>query len=378
MGAMTKRSPLHIGFLADPRSVHTRRWLSALLERGYRVSLLIGTDDELDERLPRKVEVCRYRRFGPRRVPFLSSLQGRRALRALLAQVRPDILHAHYVSRYGWQGRLSGFRPFVVTAWGSDLLVTPRQSLRARLWARATLHGADLVTVPSEALAAVARGFGARPDRLRRIAFGVDTSRFVPAVRHDDALRPLALAGRRIVFSPRAIKLIYRQETVVAALAHLPDDVVAVLPGRNADAGLRNELQRLTDRLGLGERVVVVDEISDELMLALYQAADVVVSVPESDGLPVSVLEAMACGTPVLISDLPGPREALGPDADRALVRVPSPPPLACAIQEVLDMPAAEREALVGRLRARAVDLFDFERNLDAMDKLYTSLVRAR
>lgn len=369
--------PLHLAYLADPASVHTQRWLGFFAARGHRVSLLIGQDDAAATGLDPRIEIHRYHRFGPRRIPLLPSVLGRWNLRRLLARLRPDVLHAHYVSRYGWQARLSSFHPLVVTPWGSDLLVTPRRSPRARAWSRATLRSADLVTVHSQQLREVAVAMGARADRVARVEFGVDTTAFSPGEPDAGRLAALGLGGWRILFSPRAARPNYRQDLVVAALASLPEDVVAILPGRGADAGVLEQVQASAEAIGAATRVRVLPEIGPDLMLDLYRAAAVVVSVPESDGLPVTLLEAMACGTPAVASDLPGPREALGPDGAAFLVPRGDAAALADAVRTILALSPADRGRLGEALRARAVEEFDATRSMLRMESLYRGLARA-
>lgn len=359
-------TPLRLAYLADPNSVHTRRWIGFFADRGHEVHLLVGIDDEVRPGLHDRVVLHRYRRFGRRRVSFLSSLQGRASLRELLARLRPDVLHAHYLSRYGWQARLSGFHPYVVTPWGSDLFVTPRRSLRARLWARWTLHGADLVTVVSSQMEAAAVALGARPGRIRRIQFGVDTARFLPG--------PAAKADGRFLFSPRSLRPLYRHETVLEAWAALPADVRLVMSGRHADPAYRSSLEARATDLGLSNRLSILDEIDDEAMLALYRSCAAVVSVPESDGLPVTVLEAMACGSPVVVSDLPAVRELLAPVSAHLIVPVGDSQRLSTAVGAVLRMNGQERSALANALRTRVVSEADQAANMSEMEELYRQL----
>ena len=111
-------------------------------------------------------------------------------------------------------------------------------------------------------------------------------------------------------------------------------------------------------------------------MLVLYQAADAVISVPESDGLPSSVLEAMACGVPVVVSDLPGPREALGPDHLELVVPVGDADALARVVNRLLATPEGSRRALGAMLRARAIERFNHTACMLEMERLYLSLVR--
>ncbi|MFP5463100.1 MAG: glycosyltransferase, partial [Gammaproteobacteria bacterium] len=83
------------------------------------------------------------------------------SMRRALAALRPDVVHAHYLARFGWSAALAGVRPLVVTPWGSDLLQVRRGQLRTRLWNRFALRRADLVTVSSEGMRAAAIAAGA-------------------------------------------------------------------------------------------------------------------------------------------------------------------------------------------------------------------------
>ena len=366
--------PLRLAYLADPNSVHTRRWLAFFVERGHEVHLLVGEQDDVRD-LPEAIRLQRYQRFGRRRLPLVSSLQGRGRLRALLRAIDPDVLHAHYLTRHGWQARLSGFRPYVVSPWGSDLFVTPRASWRARVWARLTLAGADLVTVVSTHMATVVAGYGVRPDRIERIHFGVDTDRFSP---EPSAARPGLVGGRRFVLAPRAIRPIYRPDVVVDAFARLPSDLVLLMTTRGADPDTLAETRRRIDRHDIAGRVVLADSIDDELMVELCRTAELVVSVPESDAIPISVLEAMSCARPVVASDLPGPRELIGPHAPELLVAVGDVSATADAMDRVLGMPADRRSELGAAFRADVLAAADRRRNMERMELLYHQLRERR
>ena len=362
--------PLRLAYLADPNSVHTRRWLGFFAERGHEVHLLVGERDEVRD-LPDGITLHRYRRFGPRRLPLVSSLQGRGRLRVALRSINPDVLHAHYLTRHGWQARLSGFHPYVASPWGSDLFVTPRESLRARIWAWLTLVGADLVTVVSDHMHDEVARYGVAAHRIERVRFGVDTDRFVP----DPSARAPELVGeRRFILAPRAIRPIYRPDVVIDAFARLSADVVLVMTTRNADGETLADVERRIARLDLNDRVLLAGEIDDALMLALCRTAEVVISVPESDAIPVSVLEAMSCARPVVATDLPGPRELLGPYSPELLVPVGDVAATTSAIRRALEMSPGARASLGGALRADVVATADRRRNMERMEELYERL----
>ena len=370
--------PLRLAFLADPNSVHTRRWIGFFAERGHDVHLLIGEGNRLQPDLNGKVAVHRYRRFGAWRLPLVSSLQGGTALRRLLARIHPDVLHAHYLSGYGWQARLSGFHPYVVTIWGSDVFETPDRSIRERWWARQTLGSADLVTVMTSDMRATATALGARRDRVVKVQFGLDTDRFAPGPADLVLANRLGVAHRRIIFSPRAIQPLYRHEIVARAMAQLGNDVVVVMSARNADLAYLSRLRRLVKDLGVIDRVMILDEISDADMVGLYRLADAVVSVPNSDGLPLSVLEAMACGRPIVASDLPGLREVLDGGMDDYLVPAGDTAALNAALRRALALPVDQRETMGRHLRRLAMDFADYRTNMLLMEDHYRRLSAER
>jgi L-malate glycosyltransferase len=366
---------LRLAFIGDPNSVHTRRWLAFFADRGHEVHLLEGFGTQLRTELPSGITLHRYAAFG-RRIRFLSLLETRRELNGLLRRLRPDVLHAHFLSRYGWQARLSGFHPLVVSPWGSDLYVAPRRSPRARLWAWITLRSADLVTVVSEQMRSTVISAGAHPDRVRTIQFGVDTARFQPGPVPDEVIARLGLAGRHVIFSPRAARPMYRHETILEAVRQLPADVRLVMTGRNADEAYLAAFLATAERAGIADRVIVIDDIDDDTHLALHRLAAAVVSTPATDGFPVSVLEAMACGTPVVAGDIPPVRAVLGVIAPELLVPVGDPDALAGALARAISMSAEERKVLGGALRQYTLAVADYETNMLRMEALYRELAR--
>jgi glycosyltransferase involved in cell wall biosynthesis len=370
------RRPLRLAYLGDPNSVHLRRWIEHFADAGHDVHLLAGDRVAIQPGISSKVTIDRYRRFGAVRLPVVSSLQGRGPLRRLLRTIAPDLLHAHYLTGHGWQARLSGFHPWVMTVWGSDLLVAPDHSIRARWWARRSLGAADLVTVATTQLRERAIALGARPDRLATVRFGVDTNRYVPGPPDPEWAAQLGPGGRRVIFSPRAVRPLYRHETVVRSVAGLDPDSLLVMGDRGADPAYLASLLRLGEELGIGGQIRVLSGMTDEDMPALYRLADVVVSVPESDGLPLTVLEAMACGAPVVVSDLPGLREFLGARFPDVLVPVGDVDALRQALATALAQTAEGRASIGRAMRELVVAEADHRTQLAVMEERYRSLIR--
>jgi L-malate glycosyltransferase len=366
--------PLRLAFLGEPNSVHLRRWLSYFAERGHRVHLLEGFGAAIKPGLDERIRVERYRAFGRLRAPLLSSLHSRRELRQVIGRVRPDVLHAHFVRRFGWQGGLAGFHPYVVSPWGSDLLVVPRSAWRTRRWNRNALRAADLVTVASEHMRGAALRSGATPGRIEVVQHGVDTRRFSPGPPPRDLGERLGLGDGAMIFSPRTVRPLYRHETVIDAFAELSGDPILVMSAAYADAAYLASLRGRISARGIADRVRIVDAIVHDEMPAHFRLARAVVSVPESDSFPVSLLEAMSCAAPVIASDLPAARAVLEPMAPGSLVPVGDAGALASALRRALAMTDDERRRRGEVLRRHVVQHADYEANMARMAALYRQL----
>ncbi|MGZ6339826.1 MAG: glycosyltransferase, partial [Candidatus Limnocylindrales bacterium] len=264
---------LTLAFLGDPDSVHTRRWLGFFAERGHAVHLFVSAGEPRTPGLPEAIQLEAYPGYG-RHLRPRGGLAATRSLRRRLRDLRPDVLHAHYVTRYGWLGRLSGYHPFVVTAWGSDVFRIGSASPVARWLTRHALTSADLVTVVSDELGRAAVATGARPAVVRRVQFGVDGSRFLPGPAPAALRDRLGLEGCRVVFAPRAIRPVYRQATVVEALPTLPPDVVVVMSALRSDPATLDDLLRLAEHLGVADRLRLVEAMPHPEMADYYRLAD--------------------------------------------------------------------------------------------------------
>lgn len=369
---------LRLAFLADPNETHTRRWVRWFADHGHRVHLVAPADMELESPLPDGVTLVRLPAYGGRRVRPLGYLEARRAMRRTLGPLDPDVLHVHYLTGYGWLAWLSGVRPYVVTVWGSDVFRTLPASRKARWLGRLALRGAATVTADSRDLALGAIAGGARPGRTRLIQFGVDAARFAPGPGDPLVRERLGLPPGRLVFSARTLIGFYRHDVALQALARLPADVVMLLSARHEDPATRASLEELIDELGLRARVRIVDTIAHEDMAAVVRLADVVLSIPETDGTPVTVLEALAAGRPVIATDVPSVREWLARVDPANLVPAGDVEATALAIGRVLAMPADDASRIAETGRRIVLAEADHDANMRAMEGIYRRLVAAR
>ena len=366
--------PLRLAFLGDANSIHLREWLGFFAGRGHEVTLLLPENLEVEAGLPDGIAIERFVPFNHRRSRLLGVLDARGSLRRALRRVRPHVLDAQYLTVNGWHAWMSGFHPYVVSVWGSDVLVTPRSSRRGAMYARPALRSADMVVGGSAAVVDAAVSLGARRERAFAIPYGIDRTLFSRGTDPAGLRQRLGLMGRRVIFSPRAMTALYRHSIVVEALARLPADVSVVMVGYLADASELERVRRRAHELGVTDRLVVVPSIDHSEMPDYYRLADVVVSVPVSVSTPITLFEALACGRPVVASDLPAVREVMGRLDPEALVPAEDPVAAAAAITRVLSLTSADRRVIAERGEALVAELADRDRNLSRVEELYRGL----
>lgn len=348
---------MRILFFADASSVHTRRWVAAVAERGARAVVITRQPADV----PGAEEVITVAPGSDKLSWFTALPQVRRVAREVAARFQPDLVHGHYVTSYGLWATACGLRvPKVLTAWGSDILVTPRQSRLMRMVVAWSMHHADLVTADSmDMIDEIARYHPAGP--CHQILWGADTDKFVPATPAE---------GFEVV-SLRTWEPNYNIDVIIDAFAR----VVAERPDTQMTlhllgGGLQQaELEQKVKHLGVQDHVQFHGRVGDAEMVAAIQRSRVSVSVPTSDATSVSVLESMACGLPIIASDLPANRQWI--DAQGGwIVTVRDVDALTQALLQAHDHP--EQAAQRGRHNHARIEREASRRGqMDAMWRLY-------
>jgi glycosyltransferase involved in cell wall biosynthesis len=171
--------------LAEPRSTHTLKWVRALDAAGVEIHVFGLWDYDAEQYRHQDRVRVHTEGFDPavigRSETSLNKLQYLGALPRLWRFVRtyrPDILHAHYASSHGLLGALSGFHPFVLSVWGSDVYDFPHRSLAHQALLRFNLARADRLLSTSHVMAKETSKYTRKP--IEVTPFGVDLEHFQP------------------------------------------------------------------------------------------------------------------------------------------------------------------------------------------------------
>lgn len=262
-------------------------------------------------------------RIGMNVTPLTLALAARPALaEAIASGFDFDAIDAHYFYPDGVAAALLAKwfdRPLVVTARGSDLtqiarIATPRRMIR---WAAD--RASAIVTVCS-ALKDEVRALGVDGDKVEVLRNGVDLAGFTPIPPATARARLGLPADARVVASVGHLIPRKGHELVIAALAALPaafSSTTLLIAGSGPE---HDALVALAARLGVADRVRFLGQLAHDRLPTVYSASDALVLASSNEGWANVLLEAMACGTPVVATDVGGSREVV--DAPEAGVLV--------------------------------------------------------
>lgn len=300
-----------------------------------------------------------------------------------LLRQRADIFHAHYAAEVGtWLAWLLGRRPLAISVMGGDVLFDEQGSLGllGRWLTRRALLGADLITVKTPDLAEVVAGFGVPRDRIEVVIWGVD----LDIHRFDDSAgqafrQEIGIAPDQvIVFSPRIMHPFYNIDLLVEAwpevLRKVPQAVLVISTFGGTEA-YRKHLERRAKEQGVAHAVVFAAARLPARMPGAYSGSDLIVSIPPSDGFPQAVLEAAACGRPMVLSNLARLHSFLKPDID-VLYTATDAAAISRTIVAALTEPAASTRRAEAAHRKVAAGA-NFRENVDRVERRFTQLMKA-
>lgn len=298
-----------------------------------------------------------------------------------------DIVHSHYWLS-GWIGRLARERwsiPFVQTfhtlgrVKNRDLGDPEGEPAVRLVIEERVAQAADCVLAPTLGEAAdLVRLYGARPYRVRVLSPGVDTERFTPGDA-PAARAALGLGERPVVLFAGRLQPLKAPHVALRAIAHLAasrpglDPVLLVLGGPSGSGGISHaDLAAEAHALGIGARLKFHEPVPHDRLPEYYRAADLVLVPSRSESFGLVALEAAACGTPVVASDVGGLRTAVVDGETGILVRGADPAAFARAAARILSDAAVRGR--MSRASAEFARDFDWRRAAGYLLSLYEEL----
>ena len=230
-------------------------------------------------------------------------------LKRVIDQVQPDLIQAGPLHLSAYLAARCGFQPLVSMSWGYDLLYDAPRSAKIRQAIRFTLENSAAMVGDCNTIRQLAISYGMPDERIVTFPWGIDLEHFSPADAPTPGDQIVSSRKEFVILSTRGWEPIYGVEEIarafVQAAAHRPE-LRLVMLGSGSQAVL---IQKILGDGGVLDKVQFPGQVDQTRLPGYYQSADLYISASHSDGTSISLLEALACGKPVIVSDIPGNRE---------------------------------------------------------------------
>ncbi len=356
---------MRILFIGSKRSNHTKKWTDSLIERGHEVLLVCRNEkDDPSVILNKEVKIHMLKYGG-----LKSYLLNVPEMKKIYREYSPDVVNVHYVSGYGAMARWAGLRPLVLNIYGSDIFLVPKSGMINRVILKKTLKYADALASTSRVMADATREFLCDSEKEITITpFGVDINRFSPSTKRIKHERP-------VITIVKYLRPVYDIELLIRgfSLAYDQLDVKPILK-IYGNGPLKSELVALAKSLGKEDSISFYDTIPNTEVPQVIRDSDIFVNCSKSESFGVTVVEGMACGVPVVVTDCPGPKEVVIDGVTGIVLKDRSPQTMADAFVYLLSNDEL-RENMGKAGRERVLDQYDWSKNVSLLEELYKKVI---
>jgi glycosyltransferase involved in cell wall biosynthesis len=353
-------------------STHDFRFLTALAETEYDVYFLQleNQKSNLDvDALPSKIKVLPP--LNQKIKKSIWNLPGNvKDLRKIIRQITPDIIHAGPIQSCAFLVALAGFSPLVTMSWGSDILVDSEKNFFLNWITKYTLMKTTTLIGDCEAVEKKAIQFDYPKNRIVLFPWGIDLQHFHPG-ENAELRKKIGWEDKFVLLSLRSWEKIYGVDVVtkgyVEALKSEPD-LRLILLGNGSQ---ENVIKKVFREAGLSDHVFFGGVVGQNELPEYYRASDLYISASYSDGSSVSLMEALACGIPVLVSDIPGNKEWIEQDKNGWMFKTGDSESLAqCIVSIYINKDKFPQIRLEARKTAesKANWKINFQKNLNAYE----------
>ncbi|MGB2601644.1 MAG: glycosyltransferase family 4 protein [Candidatus Omnitrophota bacterium] len=365
-------------YLSSVLTVHDRRFLEGLVKRGDEVYLVTYYDGELPEEI-KSLDGVRIIHRKPRYFHNLQKFLFATKVndfRRILKEIQPDIVQGGFVWKDGFLAALSGFHPFVLMPWGSDILKQPQASILCRWIVKYTINRADVVICDCMTVKRSIKELTDYPkEKILIFPWGIDSGVFKPGDSLSSLREELDWKDKKVLISTRSFYPVYGIDLFIKAL---PEVLRSEPLARVILIGAGPEEERLRGMVadnGLGDVVHFAGTVDNIKIPEYLKAADVYVSSSLSDGTSISLLEAFACGLPVVVNDVPAVMEWVRDGENGFITKIGDTEEFSQNIKNLLADPGLRKKMGENNLKVVS-EKGDWEKNFDVLHGIYENIVR--
>jgi len=360
--------------LADANSPHTIKWAKFLYHQGnfeIHIFSLNYTGEDTYAGTGIKVYALfqpsiNKNKSGANKLKYLFVLP---KLRQLIKAIKPDIIHAHYASSYGLLGSLTHFHPFIISAWGSDIFEFPKISFFHRSVIEYNFRKADMLISTSHNMAKEMKKYTSK--EIAITPFGVDTEKFKPL-----QVESIFDKNDIVIGTIKSLEPVYGIDYLIKAFSTVCNScpqlsLRLLIVG---DGSLKQDLIDLCISLNIRDKVIFTGFINQDELPRYYNMLDIYVALSRSESFGVAVLEASACGKPVVVSNVGGLPEVV----DDGITGIIVPPHILsnaadAIIKLIID--SELRKEMGSKARKFVENRYKWEDNVKKMVEIYENIL---
>ncbi|HCY77910.1 MAG TPA: glycosyltransferase family 4 protein [Ignavibacteriales bacterium] len=370
---------MRILILSDSDSPHTIKWAKSLSQSNFTIGVFSIHEPNFDlyadfpeilifsANLPKDLQFKNESAFSK-----LKYLKAFGPLKKTIKDFKPDIVHAHYITSYGFLGVLANFHPLVISVWGSDIYNFPKHSYLHQAMIKFNLFKADKILSTSEVMKIETSKYTSK--NITVTPFGIDTSKFYPS-----KVQSIFNSSDLVIGTIKTLEKKYGIEYLIKAFKilkikreSLPLKLLIVGKGSQ-----ENILKNLTIKLGIQDDTVFTGFINHENVPDYQNMLDIGVfpSIEDSESFGVAVLEASACGKPVVVSNVGGFPEVVEDGKTGFIVQKQNPEQLAEALILLVDNEKLRNQMGENGMN-KVLSQYSWTESVNKMVSIYDSILK--
>ncbi|MCZ8531856.1 glycosyltransferase [Psychrobacillus psychrodurans] len=316
---------MKIALLAPSRSIHTQKW--ALFYQSQGIDVKVYTfKDHYSEDNAKLVPTIVLPKSLPGKASYLAAAP---ALKKMLKEWQPDVLHSHFVSSYGLLGAMINYKKYFVSVWGKDIFDFPKKNKLNKKLIEFTLSKATAIFSTSHVMAKETNLYTNR--FVEVTPFGVDINIFYPEATKEQT------SDKIIIGTVKALEDKYGIADLVKGFAlfykEFPNSELLI----TGDGPQRAEYEQLTKDLGIDAVTTFTGKVPNTEVPNVIRKMSIfaVPSTENSESFGVAAVEGMACGVPVVVSNVGGLPEVVVDGVTGIVTDKESPEQLASAFKKL-------------------------------------------
>ena len=364
---------MKILLLSDTFSEHTEKWALGLANNGAEIGIFSFNRASYEWYHHPRITVF----FEPEKsinaestLTKLAYLKYVTVLKKIIKHFKPDILHAHYATSYGLVGALSNFHPFIISSWGTDVMKFPNKNFVAKSILKYNFRKADLLCATSPTISDCIKDVITKDVTV--VPFGVDVNDFSPR-----KVPSLFQEGDFVLGSIKPLETLYNIDILIDSFIILKPKYPKLKLLIVGSGSSESELKEKVKKAEINDFVIFTGRIPFKEVSSYYNMIDVLVNISEYESFGVSVIEAMACEKPVVVTNVGGLRDIVKDETLGLKVEVRNIDQTVKAIEELISN-TDKYNAIAASSRTHIIENYDWLTNLKQMEGIYAHLLKAK